>query len=291
MADTGCQSCLAGLKIVKKLGLSTRDLIPVDIKMHAADNHDIRILGAAILRLSGKNNKGEERTTRHMVYVTDNIDKLFLSREACVDLGIIPNTFPAMNEAEGTNPANAINTTDTPLPQQECRCPKRTKPPPIPTSLPYPATEANREKLQQYLLDYYSSSTFNICEHQTLPLMVSRPMRLMIDPHANPTTHHSPIPVPLHWQDDIKAGLDRDVRLGVLEPVPIGEPVTWCHRMVICAKKRMARPEGQSTSNLSTSMPPERHTTPSRPSTRHDRSLKGRIKPSSMHGMAIPSPG
>ena len=64
MADTGCQSCLAGLKIVKKLGLSTRDLIPINIKMHAADNHDICILGATILRLSGKNNKGEEQSTR-----------------------------------------------------------------------------------------------------------------------------------------------------------------------------------------------------------------------------------
>ncbi|XP_064403513.1 uncharacterized protein LOC135348996 [Halichondria panicea] len=53
LADTGCQSCLAGLKIVKKLGLSTKDLIPVALKMHAADNHDIRILGATILRLSG----------------------------------------------------------------------------------------------------------------------------------------------------------------------------------------------------------------------------------------------
>ena len=152
MADTGCQSCLAGLKIVKKLGLSTRDLIPVNIKMHAADNHDIRILGAAILRLSGENNKGEEQTTRQMVYVTDNTDKLFLSREACVDLGIVPNTFPAMNEAQGTNPANAVSTTDTPLPQQECRCPKRTKPPPIPTSLPYPATEANRPAIPPGLL-------------------------------------------------------------------------------------------------------------------------------------------
>ena len=35
----------------------------------------------------------------------------------------------------------------------------------------------------------------------------------------------------------MKAGLDRDVRLGVLEKVPLGTPVTWCHRMVICAKK------------------------------------------------------
>ena len=190
MADTGCQSCLAGLKVVKKLGLSTKDLIPVDLKMHGADNHNIRILGATILRLSGKNNMGEEKSTRQMVYVTDKSDKLFLSREACIDLGIIPNKFPTMDEAEGTN---SISATATSPPQQECQCPKRTKPPPIPTSLPYPATEANREKLQQYLLDYYNSSTFNTCEHQTLPLMEGPPMRLMIDPHAIPTAHHSPI--------------------------------------------------------------------------------------------------
>ena len=45
MADTGCQSCLAGFKIVKKLGLSTEDLIPVSLRMQAADSHDINILG------------------------------------------------------------------------------------------------------------------------------------------------------------------------------------------------------------------------------------------------------
>ena len=78
----------------------------------------------------------------------------------------------------------------------------------------------------------YKASPFNTntCENQ----------RLMIDPDATPTAHHSPISVP---QEEVKAGLDRDVRLGVLEPVPVrepvpvGEPVTWCHRMVTCAKK------------------------------------------------------
>ena len=60
--------------------------------------------------------------------------------------------------------------------------------------------------------------------------------RLTHRPHQQPTTH--PSPVPLHWQDEVKAGLNRDVRLGVLEPVPIGEPVTWYHRKVICAKKK-----------------------------------------------------
>ena len=59
----------------------------------------------------------------------------------------------------------------------------------------------------------------------------------MVDPGAVPVAYHTPVPVPLHWQDDIQAGLDQNVKLGVIEPVPIGEPVTWCHHMVICAKK------------------------------------------------------
>ena len=59
----------------------------------------------------------------------------------------------------------------------------------------------------------------------------------MIDEDAEPIAVHTPIPVPIHWQDEVKAGLDRDVRLGVIEPVPVGEPVTWCYMMVVCAKK------------------------------------------------------
>ena len=61
-----------------------------------------------------------------------------------------------------------------------CNCPRRRTPPPKPTDLPFPATEDNRENLQYWLLDYYNSSTFNTCEHQTLPLMSSQP-------NSNPT--------------------------------------------------------------------------------------------------------
>ena len=67
--------------------------------------------------------------------------------------------------------------------------------------------------------------------------MSGPPLKLMIDPEATPFAYHTPIPVPLHWRADVKAGLDRDVLLGVIEPVPVGEPVTWCHRMVVCANK------------------------------------------------------
>ena len=235
MADTGCQSCLAGTSTMKKLGLKTTDLLPVKLKMHAANNSNIQILGAILVKMAEPQGR---RSTRQMVYITSHVTNLFLNREACTDLGIVPTGFPTTRCDSTATQATDV-ATDTPQPDtpRPCSCPRRTQPPTRLTELPYPATEDNRGKLENFLLERYKASTFNTCEHQPLPLMDGPPLRLMIDPHATPTAHHSPIPVPLHWQEEVKAGLDRDVRLGVLEQVPVGEPVTWCHRMVTCAKK------------------------------------------------------
>ena len=249
IADTGCQSCLVGMKAVSRLGLRADDLIPVSMKMHAANNHSIKILGAVILRFSGKSASGNHMESRQISYVTDASDKLFLSREACISLGMISAQFPQIGEAIVTHhvgsleeddpnlqpPISHIRETEPDPPHFDCQ--KCTQPPPTPTELPYPATEAKRERLQEFLLDYYGSSTFNTCPHERLPLMEAPLMRLMVDHSAQPVAHHKAIPIPLHWCDDVKAGLDRDVQLGILEPVPIGEPVTWCHRIVVCAKK------------------------------------------------------
>ena len=228
-ADTGCQSSLAGVKVIKRLNLSLSDLIPVTMKMKAANSGGINILGAAILRFTGRNQRGELVETRQLTYITDNSDKVYLCKEGCVALGLISKTFPQIGEAL---PISSNVTSST-----QCDCLVRQLPPTPPSKLPFAPSEANRERLQTYLLDFYKSSTFNTCEHQTLPMMEGPPMKLMVDPTADPVAHHTPVPVPLHWQEDVKRDLDNDVNLGVIEPVPIGEPVTWCHRMVVCAKK------------------------------------------------------
>ena len=188
-----------------------------------------------------------------MVYVTEQADKTFLSREACRALRLIPTSFPsimetnqsssnasddeaASQEAQPEASSDGNTTPEGPL-ELECSCPRRELPPQVPLQMPYASTEANRKKLEEYLLQCYTASTFNTCEHQTLPMMQGPALHLMIDPQATPKAHHTPIPVPIDWREEVKAGLDRDVRLGVLEPVPIGQPVTWCHRMVVCAKK------------------------------------------------------
>ena len=62
-------------------------------------------------------------------------------------------------------------------------------------------------------------------------------IKLHVDENAKPYAVHTPAPVPLHWQEAVKKQLDDDVKLGVIEKVPMGEPSIWCHRMVITAKE------------------------------------------------------
>ena len=52
MADTSCQSCLASIKVIRRLGLCKDDQIPITMHMHAANNNGIQILGAIILRFT-----------------------------------------------------------------------------------------------------------------------------------------------------------------------------------------------------------------------------------------------
>ena len=78
------------------------------------------------------------------------------------------------------------------IPEENCcDCPPRQNPPPIPTALPFPYTEENREKLEQWLLDYYKGSTFNIYQHQKLPMMSGLPMRLLIEDDATPVAYYT----------------------------------------------------------------------------------------------------
>ena len=243
MADTGCQSCLAGLWLPTRLGVSKEQLIPVQLKMSAANKSVINILGAAIIRFSGQSPDGRIIETRQLVYITDTTDRVYLSKEACTELGIISGNFPRIGEmnmissslahpqeivADATNSSNIA----------DCGCPRRSLPPRKPTIMPFEVkSEGDVTRLKKWLLDLYKSSSFNTCTHQRLPMMTGPPLRLMIDESVEPDPKNIPIPIPFYWMDAVKAGLDQDVRLGVIKPVPVGDPVGWCHHMVVCAKK------------------------------------------------------
>ena len=109
MADTGCQSCLAGIKVIRGLSLCTDDQIPITMHVHAASNNGIRILGAIILRFAGRSPSGQTLETRQIVYVTSDADKLFLSREACTALGMISENFSTVGETQHLSKAMVLD--------------------------------------------------------------------------------------------------------------------------------------------------------------------------------------
>ena len=235
VADTGCQSSIIPLQSAKSLGIQTQDLVPVKLVMRGAIKEDLGVIGAIVVNVATRTSGGPIRSTRMLCYVSNTMEKAFLCREALVSLGIISRDFPratAMTSADETASMDSCE-------EVTCSCPRRQpEPPPMPTSLPsgLSPTEDNVEALKEWLLVYYGSTTFNVCEHQPLPLMKCEPLRLHVDPNAVPVAVHKPALVPIHWQDRVYADLERDVRIGVLERVDPNTPTTWCSRMVVTGK-------------------------------------------------------
>ena len=67
--------------------------------------------------------------------------------------------------------------------------------------------------------------------------MSGEPLTISFKDNTNPHAIHTPIKVPIHWEEKIQASLQQDERLKILEKVPPGTSVKWCTRMVPVAKK------------------------------------------------------
>ena len=119
-----------------------------------------------------------------------------------------------------------------PRPDGSCSCPLREAPPDPPAFDP----NLKEEELRSLIIAHYASSSFNRCTRQPLPRMKGAPMPIITDPEAVPLVAHTPIQVPTHWTEQVKADLDRDVSLGIIEPVPLNTPSKWCARMVVVPK-------------------------------------------------------
>jgi hypothetical protein len=117
-----------------------------------------------------------------------------------------------------------------------CSCPRRVFVEP-PDKLPMPATASNRKVLEEYIKNHFKAWAFNTCKRQHSPITAGPPMKIHTPPDAPRTYCRRPTKVPLHFREEVKPGLESDVKKGVLERVPVGEADTWCSRMVIQPKK------------------------------------------------------
>jgi hypothetical protein len=109
-----------------------------------------------------------------------------------------------------------------------CSCQRRVFVEP-PDQLPVPATASNRKVLEEYIKNHFKAGAFNTCKRQHWPITAGPPMKIHTPPEAPRTYCRRPTKVPLHFREEVKAGLEADIKKGVLD--------TWCSRMVIQPKK------------------------------------------------------
>ena len=204
--DSGASICLAGTQHLQNLNRTENDLTPSQKR--------VRAVGGTILTCKGYLDTQFEidgKETKQNLYICDNVDRVYFSKDACKDVDILSKSFPRPMTAQ----AQAVKE-----PESE--------------KIPYPATTANVPKLKDHLIRSFPK-VFE--KSNPFPEMKCKPVHIHLKDGAKPHAIHTPIPVPINWGEEIKASLDKDVENGVLEEVPIGEPVEWCSLMVVVAKK------------------------------------------------------
>ena len=243
VADSGAMSNVWGMRAFLASGFSKDDLKPVVVDIKAANRVKLNILGHIDAQVFAKcyNDDDEYLDCNTKIYISDSISDFFLSYNTMLDLGILGRNFPAIGEFRHNQviASHSISPTDNPVSdsvKEVCQCPKRGPVPARPDKLPFEPIKENNDKMREWLLDTFGSSTFNTCPHTPLPSMTGPPIKMHVDESAEPKAYHTSAPIALHWQDQVHQDLLRDEALGVIEKVPYGEPVTWCHRMVVTRK-------------------------------------------------------
>ena len=114
--------------------------------------------------------------------------------------------------------------------------PWRTTIPPKPAYILFAPLEGNRHRLEEWILDHSGASAFNTCLHQQLQTMKEKNLDIIFIPGTKPTVVHTPILVPHQGNKRVKLDIDRDVALGITEPVPVDMPTTWSSRITVTSK-------------------------------------------------------
>ena len=79
------------------LGVRSSDLLPIATHLNTVTGAPVDPIGGILLEFSGYHPiSSVKRISRQLAYVSTTIPYQFLSREACLDLGLVPKDFPSV---------------------------------------------------------------------------------------------------------------------------------------------------------------------------------------------------
>ena len=216
--DTGANICLLGPNHLNILKLKPSHL-------HMC-KHSITVAGGTSILASAwfkATIKLNDKMADQIIYFAKNAKRFFLSRQTCVDLGVVPSTFPFP-------PTEKLCEKRVALVESIRTVPKR------PNAIPFTPCIENIPKLRKFLIDSFCDSTFN--KSKPFPKLSTPPAHIHLKPdHVVPPPSWWPSAVNENWVEEVRKSIETDVEAGILTRVPFNEPTNWCARMVIVAKK------------------------------------------------------
>ena len=215
--DSGANICLAGPKQLTQLGLTSNHLRPCNRRVTAVGGSTLTCTGWIPVKFEING-----FATTQPLFICSKVDRLYFSKQGCIEVNILPHNFPQPIPTAHPATVSAVQQPHLPPPQP-------------PSQLPYPPTPENVPKLEAYIRQKFANSAFN--NSPPFPSLSGPPAKIHLKPDAVPHARHAPIPIPHHWKTKVKESLDRDVERGIIAPVPIGSPVTWCSPMVVVSKE------------------------------------------------------
>ena len=95
IADTGASVCCSGSDVLQSLGVHKDDLLETEVNLYAADRKKLTVMGVLPVVIASKRvGSGDMAEVRELVYIVEELGRLYVSREALVALGSIPSCFP-----------------------------------------------------------------------------------------------------------------------------------------------------------------------------------------------------
>merc|ERR1712082_379065 len=231
--DTGASITIGGKILMKKLGLTSENLLKDNPTVSAAEGSNIRLLGFIPVTLRVRDGAGGVREACECLYFGDGILNTLVSLTALKNLGCVSRSFP-YPDVETASSLTERDDEDYEEDPKEVEPVPREDMPSRPAVLPFPPTEENVPKLRAWLVEQFSKSSFNTSS-APLTKMTGIPMKIHIKDGVDAMAVHKPISIPHHWREQVKKDLERDCDLGIIEKVPNGIPTKWQSRMVVVA--------------------------------------------------------
>ena len=96
-ADTGAQLTVIPAKQVENMGIKLDSIFPVQSRLNGAQDAPIMVEGGVLLVITATNpQNGITRSSHQLCYVSHHVSTTFLSLSVCMDLGLVPKSFPSI---------------------------------------------------------------------------------------------------------------------------------------------------------------------------------------------------